>query len=343
MNPRQNKDLKYGSTSGYHPEIINTRAIGGYFGLELANHKNLYHDHLTRVNYGRSALEYILRAKGYKKLYIPYYICDVILQPLIKLNVEYEFYHINTNLEPKVDHLEDHSALLQVNYFGLMNNRLPALKEKYSELIVDNSMAFFSKPIQSIHCFYSPRKFFGVPDGGFAFIDSENPETIRTKDISFHRTSHLLKRLDVGPEKGYDDFKNNELASNNPPLVEMSRLTEKILRSIDYQAVIEKRNDNFACLHSHLQPYNEFTPIIEQSFIHGPMAYPFLKKGNSGLRRYLIENRIYVAQYWPNIPKWIKNPYLPELYLFENLIPLPIDQRYDSEDMKRILEVIQNF
>lgn len=66
-------------------------AIGGYFGLEL-NNKNEYHSKAIRLNTGRNALEYILRTKKYHKIYLPYYTCKVLLEPIIKLNLLYEFY-----------------------------------------------------------------------------------------------------------------------------------------------------------------------------------------------------------------------------------------------------------
>ena len=46
-------------------------------------------------------------------------------------------------------------------------------------------------------------------------------------------------------------------------------------------------------------------------------------------------NKIYVAKYWSKSPdKYYEN------YLYEYLLPLPIDQRYDLDDMTKIIEVI---
>ena len=46
-------------------------AIGGYFSLELPQREE-YHKHAIRLNTGRNCLEYILRAREYKKAYLPY-------------------------------------------------------------------------------------------------------------------------------------------------------------------------------------------------------------------------------------------------------------------------------
>ena len=53
------------------------KEIGGYFELEL--HKGgHYHPDALHLNTGRNCFEYILRAKGYKKVYIPYYTCCLL-------------------------------------------------------------------------------------------------------------------------------------------------------------------------------------------------------------------------------------------------------------------------
>ena len=64
------------------------KAIGGYFELELQKNEE-YHKDALSLNTGRNALEYILKANAYKKIYIPYFTCDVLLQPILKLKLKY--------------------------------------------------------------------------------------------------------------------------------------------------------------------------------------------------------------------------------------------------------------
>ena len=72
------------------------KSIGGYFTLELPHNTGgeLYPEAI-RLNSGRSCFEYILKARGYKKVWLPYYTCDVMLQPILKNGIDYEFYHID--------------------------------------------------------------------------------------------------------------------------------------------------------------------------------------------------------------------------------------------------------
>ena len=313
--------------------------IGGYFELELKDNGTIYHDHAIAVNSGRNALEYILRSnKNLKKLYIPYYICEVILQPIKKLNLEFEYYYLDDNFIPKLNSIKLNEALLYVNYFGIVNNKLKDIINKYENIIVDNSQAFFSKPIKNIPTFYSPRKFFGVPDGGFAYSKNKIQTNIR-EDHSFNRLSHLIIRIEQGPEAGFELFKENEKKLDNLPLKKMSNLTQKLLRNVNFEEVLHKRNENFNFLHQALKNVNELTYLIDKERINGPMVYPFLKNGNIKIREHLIKNRIFVATYWPNVFKWI-NKKKWEYYLAENIIPLPIDQRYKPNEIIKILDYI---
>ena len=146
-------------------------AIGGYFGLELQVGES-YHKNLTALNTGRNAFEYILRARGYQHVFIPYYTCDVLLEPLRSLNIAYDFYSIDEKLEPvSLTGINNNSAYLYTNYFGLKTGYIKQLAALIPNLIVDASQAFFDKPLIGIDTFYSPRKFFGLPDGGYASCD----------------------------------------------------------------------------------------------------------------------------------------------------------------------------
>lgn len=68
-------------------------AIGGYFELELRRGEH-YHKDAIRLNTARNCFEYVIRARHYTKVYMPFYTCEVMFEPLQKLNIEFEFYTI---------------------------------------------------------------------------------------------------------------------------------------------------------------------------------------------------------------------------------------------------------
>ncbi|WP_274973004.1 hypothetical protein [Bacteroides fluxus] len=311
-------------------------AIGGYFELELRQGEH-YHKNAILLNSARSCFEYILLARGYKKMYIPFYTCEVLLQPLRKYGISYEFYSINKLFEPiGFVKLSPGEAFLYTNYFGLKQDCVERLAAIYgTQLIVDNAQAFFAPQINSIDTFYSPRKFFGVPDGGYLYTDCILHDGFQI-DKSFDRMKHLIYRIDEGVEEGYTSFKQADNSLNNQPIRKMSKLTEALLQNIDYEYSKSRRRDNFITLHERLEKKNCIFCKLGANDV--PMIYPYYSK-NSHLKEILIKKRIFVATYWPNVLEWcIDNAW--ERQLVECLVPIPIDQRYGKIEMDKIVEQI---
>lgn len=312
------------------------KAIGGYLDLQLP-YKEEFHPSLIKLNTGRNALEYILKVNNYSCIYIPYFTCEVILEPIKRLGLQYHFYTLDKYLDPIIDfNVDPTECFLYTNYFGIKQATIKALSKLIPSLIIDNSQAFFSKPLPGIDTFYSCRKFFGVPDG--AYLQSKILSNLKfEKDISFGRMSHLLISIDMSIEKGYESFlENNEVLSNNP-IKRMSSLTERLLKSIDYEDCRIKRNRNFMVLHEELSGKNKL--VFDASNIDGPLCYPLLVEKET-LKRKLVNNRIFIPVYWPNVFRWTTDKMF-ENYLTKNLAPLPIDHRYTEEDMLRIINFLK--
>lgn len=315
------------------------KPIGGYFSLELSYYEE-YHKNALRLNTGRNCIEYILRARQYRKVYIPYYTCDVVLEPFHKLNVEYEFYHINFHLELAQDiQLGDGEALLYTNYYGLKQRYVEMLSEKYgAQLILDNTQAFYAKPIAGIDTFYTCRKFFGVPDGAYLYTDKILDIEIE-QDVSWDRMSFLTKRIDLGAEAGYMDFREQSSRLVGQPIKRMSNLTRRLMRSINYGYAANLRKNNYLFLQDLLGDTNLIHLALENDAI--PMVYPYMID-KEGLREYLIQNKIFVARYWPNVLKWAPKK-STEIQLTNSLLALPIDQRYSIEEMLFIKNTLDDY
>lgn len=312
-------------------------AIGGYFSLELP-HCEEYHKNAIRLNTGRNCLEYILRVRGYKKVYVPYYTCEAVMEPINKLGIPYDFYHIDIHFEIRDRFtLKDGEALLYTNYFGLKQRYVEQLAEKIgSRLIVDNTQAFYAKPIPGIDTFYTCRKFFGVPDGAYLYCDKELDEKIE-QDYSYDRVAHLVKRIDLSAEDGFKDFRRVDDGLDNQPMRKMSKLTQRLMQGIDYEAAAQRRKANFLMLHETLGKENNLELTLEDDTV--PMVYPYLVPVD-GLREKLIENKIFVARYWPNVLEWAKPNDIDYLLAFQ-MQPLPIDQRYSEVELSQIIKIVR--
>ena len=312
-------------------------AIGGYFELELKSGEH-YHKDALRLNAARNCFEYVLRARNYAKVYLPYYTCEVLLEPVQKADIDYEFYSINEKLEPvALPLLAENEAFLYTNYFGLKQQCVERLAQHYgSQLIVDNAQAFYADPLKGIDTFYSARKFFGVPDGAYLYTDKLLQQEFE-QDYSCERMSQLLKRIDLGAEAGYSDFRKNDDALCHQAIKKMSKLTSAILSNIDYAEARKKRRENFQMLDGALGHKNHLHFALNDDCV--PMAYPYLTNDDE-LKQKLIENKIFVATYWPNVMDWCEEKTW-EYQLAQRTCFLPVDQRYGQEDMNKILNVLQ--
>lgn len=315
------------------------KPIGGYFELELFGINNFPHINGIFVNTGRNALELILNSiSKIQTIYIPYYTCDVVLEPLNKLNINYSFYRINESLE-LIENIElkKDEYLLYTNYFGIKDDYIEKLDEKYgSNLIVDNAQALYAQP--TTKCLYSPRKFVGIPDSGIAYTDSYVDINSYAIDYSSDRFDHLLIRHDKGATAGYTAFKENSAKLKEHDIKQTSVLTKQLISSIDFEAIQQKRIANFKYLHSYLKDSNRLN-IDSFGDFACPMVYPYYTDDNT-LKSKLIENKIFVATYWPNVFQWCNIEDI-EYKLANKIIAIPIDQRYGIEEMNKIIKIIR--
>lgn len=315
------------------------REIGGYFGLELT-YKSEYHQDAIKLSSGRNAFKYILEAQDVKKVYLPNYICDSIIEPLEALHIEYSFYNVNEHFELVEDMLlNEGEKLLVVNFFSLKAEYINQLSNKYgTQLIVDNTQAFFERPIKNVDTIYSARKFFGVSDGGYLYSEFMLDKEIDT-DVSYASSMQLLGRKDLNAASFYAEYQIAEERLINQPMKLMSELTKNILGSIDYEEAKRKRKRNFNFLHENLKSANKLKITMSSEAV--PFVYPFYCE-NTGLRDLLIKEKVYVARYWNEVLERAQVSSIEKSYV-TNIIPLPIDQRYNVEDMTRILNLIESF
>ena len=310
------------------------KEIGGYFGLEQFRGEE-YHSGLVGVNNGRSALLYILKARNISRLYLPYFLCDSVSNMCRKNGYDISFYSIGEDFLP-VFHgaLESDEYLYVVNYYGqVTNDRIRELKARYGNIIVDNVQAFFQRPVPGIDTVYSCRKFFGVPDGGYAATDAV-PAEVLAQDVSRDRMVHILGRFEGTASEYYSWFKENDHSFVEMPLRCMSELTRNLLRGIDYAQVKTIRNANYAVLDRMLGTKNR----LRLTAPDGPYCYPFYCENGMQIKKKLAAQKIYVPTLWPNV---LDMEGTLEKDFAENILPLPCDQRYDKEDMVFMLRELE--
>ena len=298
------------------------KEIGGYFELDPGGGNMPLPDGVL-LNSGRNALRHIVRQLKIKAIWVPEYTCPVVWNALKAEKCELKFYSIGKDMLPTEKFSHD-DFVLYTNYFGCCGKNVGMLAAEYPNLIVDCAQAYHAQP-KGRASFCSPRKFFGVADGGIAF-GVEN--TAYEQDDSSARQQHLLVRKEKGASVGYPLFQAAEESLVGTPIRAMSAATVAALQKFDVTTAIQKRRENFAFLRERLETPFSFALADDDV----PMVYPYVTDDMT-LRSRLIEQKIYVAKYWPGLSPAANA-------LAERIIPLPIDQRYGGENMKRIVETL---
>lgn len=312
------------------------KEIGGYIELDTCRHAMLHEDAIL-LNCGRNALAYLLEAKGIKKLYLPYFLCDSVANVCKKYGVEVVFYHIGENWLPKDLVIDGDAWLYIVNFYGQITREdLARLAAAYRNIIIDNAQAYFDAPLANVDTLYTCRKFFGVSDGALLYTNSKLERSLAI-DESFNRIHYVLGRYERTASEFYEEAAQNNDIFDNEPIKEMSRLTKNLLRSIDYEYVKQVRTNNFAYLHEKLREVNK----LNVRLIEGAFMYPLLIDDGMKIRKQLQQMKIYIPTLWPNVLEECEPDTLEYKFAAE-ILPIPVDQRYGIEDMEYLVEVIRS-
>lgn len=314
--------------------------IGGYLELENFSGEE-YYPELLKLNLGRTALLFALDYLKIKKLWLPYFLCDSVTTICSNTTVTLKWYHINAEFEPILPEMETTKGeyIYLVNYYGqLSDEKLLALQKRYNNILLDNTHAFFQKPLPNIPVLYSCRKFFGLPDGAYLCLGKVPKDVLSTYpiDYSSSRMGHILGRYEHSASEYYEEMLETAHHYSEEPIKRMSHLTENLLKGIDYSAVRKKRTENYAVLASALNQYNTL-PLRHSD---GPFVYPFYYPNGVNIRKKLAAEKIYIPTYWSNVINQMPVDTIEYDYA-SNILPLPCDQRYNRKHMEHILQVLK--
>lgn len=310
------------------------KEIGGYIELDTY-YLPMLHEGAIALNCGRNCLAYLFRSREIRKIKLPFFICASIPNVCDRERIEKSFYHVGLDFKPVEGlSLEEDEWLYLVNFYGqLSNEEIQGYVQKYGRVIVDQANDYFAVPLFGIDTFYTCRKWFGVADGAFLYTEKPLSDEF-SQDESFDRMDFLLGRYERPANEFYAGYNANNKYFINQPIKQMSRLTTNLLHGIDYKAVEIKRRENFEFLQEQLGVHNHLKPRTA-SFM-----YPFMIEHGADIRKKLQAEKIYIPTLWPTVFELTNSEDL-EYQMAENILPLPIDQRYGIEDMQYVVEEVQ--
>lgn len=321
--------------------LLSTEALGGYLELELPTRSACWLDTACKFNSARAAFASLVGQLNGRSVWLPRYLCNTMVDVLSGQDVEVFFYDLTDDFGVKSNvTLNRDSLLLYVNYFGVCTRQARETIGKYGaeNVIIDNSQALFGGKFEALAAIYSPRKFFGLPDGGLLYSNDPRIKQPEQRDESSEsRMAHVISRLTNSPEVAYQQYLEAEQAISKLPVQGMSRLTERLLQSVDYQRARTTRTRNAQYLHERLGQSNQLNLNIDESV--APLCYPFLPSVKTASKADLIKERVFVPTYWPEVLARAEEGSF-EWDLVTNGLFLPCDQRYNEDDMDRLISLL---
>lgn len=310
-------------------------SLGAHFGALLTNYSHVAPGRYSFES-ARSGLYAVLRERRPARIHVPHYTCSAVLSAVAAAGISPTFYSLDSGFRFEVDNFSpDDDVVLVVNYFGLCAEHVTHALTQFPRraVIVDNAQAYFQAPFAALANIYSPRKFLPVPDGGYVVSDlhlaaSEQPD----EDASFRRYRYLLDRIGEQPEMSRPAYLEAEAAFTPPTLRSMSMISHRLAQSLDQDFIRRKRRENYEALSS-LSTINKLSIAMGDQV---PLCYPLMAEDGCELRRSLLARRIFCARYWPDAEP--TNGF--EEKLINNTVYLPIDHRYDANDMQYIVNTI---
>lgn len=318
---------------------------------------------------GREALGLVAELIDLKGscILLPSYCCSSMFEPFSKRGWTIIFYSLNDNLsvnESEVLYLcEKHApkAVLLMNFFGIAPTDLIASKIKtFSEevfIIEDFTHVLFSKNVLSnkyVDFFVaSIRKWMGIFDGAIVLSNKSiihRNMTENTEFINFREEAQTLKfeyslSKDVKLKDRYLDLlKKAEVEINKYDCIHsISKSSLKMLNSLNINTLTLSRKVNFNHLFEEIRKINgiRFPFRFEDNVIECPFSLPILVDDRDIIQKQFANNGLYAPVLWP-INTQARNLCPVSSMMSDSMLSIPIDQRYDYDDIEDIIRVIKS-
>ncbi len=313
--------------------------VGGYFAWEACDGSGM--DTLRAAagfQSARSAMAALLQAAGARTAWVPYFICSAVTDALAFAGVQVRHYPLSGTLGVPDDlPLAPDDWLVCVDYFGLNAGACDAAIERYGaqRVLVDASQALFHAPRQGASTVYSPRKFVGVPDGGLLVTPLQLPLPAPADEVaSTDRSRHLASRAAGDLAGGYEQFQHAESSLADCSPAAMSQRTRRMLDTIDFAGVRDRRIANYGWLADELRGHGFAVPDLPGGAV--PLCCPVYRVDAPALRPALASRKIFAPSYWNDADV----PPHDQLgsALKATTLYLPCDQRYGEVDMRRVAQ-----
>lgn len=318
-----------------------------------------------------------------KRCLLPAYMCDTVFFPFKRAGWEIHFYHINRELAAEEERLrrqieQVRPGLLFIHpYYGVdtwkqMRSLLLEWKEQGICIMEDVTQSYYLEEagMEADYVIGSLRKWYPVPDGGFvASNESLLPEdweeaesyTKRRMEVAVKKWEYLNGQGDAERKRELKaEFlkKNREMEEELDQYDGVRKLSKEavwMLQEVEEEEAKRCRAANYWYLYENLRGKMSFAPILESKEVKtgkegeirsrqaAPLYFPIYVQQREELQRFLGTRDIYAPVLWPVGTENESCLSEDERYIYEHMLALPMDQRYGREEMRRIVEVMEEY
>lgn len=298
---------------------------------------------------GRSALKAVIKnLDNCKTVAMPSWCCDSMIKPFIDVGIEVKYYPVYWQDGLIEEISTDCDILFLIDYFGHTSDSV-SLSGYKGVVVRDCTHSLFSGTSNDADYYFgSLRKWSGLWTGGYAWTRSDRMLSIDSSDdngFALLRKEAMAKKKEYIKGEIHDKdylflFNKAEETLNDMGIVSAADRDVRIAQRIDVNGIRSQRRKNANVL---MEAFPELLIFRDYNDQDCPMFVPILVPNaeRDALRAYLTNNNIYCPVHWPISE--LHRLDSKEKSIYDNELSLVCDQRYTTNDMHRMVDVIMTF
>ena len=304
-----------------------------------------------------------------KIVLIPAYTCQTVITPFEEAGWSCVYYSIKEDLRIDIQSLNAQiekyapSVLVVHPYFGMELNgleetALQQICEKGIKIVLDLTQCIFSKKRYPFvtYTIGSYRKWFPIPDGGFmernihtALISQAEKEynDFTEREIAamylrgqyFGNGEQRTKDISIRLSKAAD-----HIAGSNIKPHRMSQVAYHLLQKEDKDNNQKRRFENYRFLFHNICESSKIRKVCLDfnEVTTAPLYFTLFVENRRDLQCLLAQDAIYAPVIWPVEDESVLiNDEVK--YIYDHILAIPIDQRYNESDMQRVTKIINRY
>lgn len=325
-----------------------------------------FHVNETAFLCGRTALDAIIKdakeEKNIKSVLLPSYCCHTMIEPFVDNEINIRFYDVFSDedglLKANPPEPLENEAFYIMTYFGDVHLKGIEGVDRWPCSIEDMTHSCFCQNYQSLADYYfiSYRKWFAVDgiaiagkkNGQLSGGSRTNQKYAALRNDAFELKDRYIKGENIDKGQFLSEFNEAEEYLSG----DYKGYTAELNSIIDLQKFIsnidrirKQRRKNAKVLIDGIKDIQEIVPMVDFSASEEcPLFLAVCVKGGKrdALRKFLIERDIYLPVHWP-LSEFHNGISKRAQRVYEEELSLVCDQRYNEEDMERMVNTIKEF